>query len=159
MELKWSVRILNQFGIQTITVHIHLCSVISFDAKPDPQLFVHLRVRYSYPTCFLITFNNFFRLVIVSQGNLILLCCKIADLFDNRDKQNLKQWPDVHPVLTYLVSRYFAATVVPASVKNALKSISYQSIENTNKYYQVWWSTISILMTFLPKIYKWRHIT
>jgi len=70
------------------------------------------------------------------ECNLVQFCSKISDLVENGDDRNGQLWSDVHPVLTYLLSKYFPANIVPASVKNALRAISFRSYKNEN-FYQV----------------------
>ena len=85
------------------------------------------------------------RVSVEEQFNLVQFCSKISDLVENGEDRNGQLWSDVHPVLTYLLSKYFPANIVPASVKNALRAISFRSYKNENMY-QVNKSIPSILL-------------
>jgi hypothetical protein len=52
------------------------------------------------------------------------------------ETQTGQMMSEVQPVLAYLVSSYFPATVVPDAVMNLLKSVTFQS-KKKQSFYQV----------------------
>ena len=72
-----------------------------------------------------------YRLSVDSQVSLVEFCLKICDQVEARCA---RMWPEFVQVLAYLIAKYFPATVVPTSVKNALKAITFQSQDKQNFY-------------------------
>jgi hypothetical protein len=77
--------------------------------------------------------ETFFRQNVESQASLVPFCVTISDQVET---QTGLMMSDVQPVLAYMVSSYFPATVVPDAVMNLLKSVTFQS-KKKQSFHQV----------------------